>query len=113
MGAKASTAEERKDKLQKLKSAVEAHGDEIVAAVKQDTRKPENEIRVTEILNVDRQYRQEHQQSRRMDETRRSDSLPEQERPGEYRLRGAGGVPDIGTLELSRLDWSWARSPPP
>ena len=49
---KASTAEQRKDKLKKLKSAVETHGDEIVAAVKQDTRKPENEIRVTEILNV-------------------------------------------------------------
>ncbi len=49
---KASTADERKDKLRKLKSAVEAHADEIVAAVKQDTRKPENEIKVTEILNV-------------------------------------------------------------
>jgi aldehyde dehydrogenase (NAD+) len=49
---KATTAEERKEKLRKLKSAVEAHGDQIVAAVKQDTRKPENEIRVTEILNV-------------------------------------------------------------
>jgi aldehyde dehydrogenase (NAD+) len=49
---KASTAEQRKEKLRKLKSAVEAHADEIVAAVKQDTRKPENEIRVTEILNV-------------------------------------------------------------
>jgi len=49
---KATTAEERKEKLKKFKLAVEAHGDEIVAAVKQDTRKPENEIRVTEILNV-------------------------------------------------------------
>jgi aldehyde dehydrogenase (NAD+) len=49
---KATTAEERKEKLKKLKSAVEAHGDEIVAAVKQDTRKPESEIRVTEILGV-------------------------------------------------------------
>jgi aldehyde dehydrogenase (NAD+) len=49
---KATTAEERKEKLRKLKSAVEAHGNEIVAAVKQDTRKPENEIKVTEILNV-------------------------------------------------------------
>jgi len=49
---KATTAEQRKEKLKKLKSAVEAHADEIVAAVKQDTRKPENEIRVTEILNV-------------------------------------------------------------
>ncbi len=49
---KATTAEERKDKLRKLKSAVEAHADEIVTAVKRDTRKPEPEIRVTEILNV-------------------------------------------------------------
>ena len=49
---KATTAEQRKERLRKLKSAVEAHVDEIVAAVKQDTRKPENEIRVTEILNV-------------------------------------------------------------
>jgi aldehyde dehydrogenase (NAD+) len=49
---KASTAEERKEKLKKLKAAVEAHGDELVAAVRQDTRKPENEIRVTELLNV-------------------------------------------------------------
>jgi aldehyde dehydrogenase (NAD+) len=31
---------------------VEAHADQIVAAVKQDTRKPEGEIKVTEILNV-------------------------------------------------------------
>jgi aldehyde dehydrogenase (NAD+) len=50
--AKASTAEQRREKLRKLKSAVEAHADEIVAAVKQDTRKPEPEIRVTEILGV-------------------------------------------------------------
>src|SRR5580698_10008383 len=49
---KATTVEQRQDKLRKLKSAVEAHGDEIVAAVKQDIRKPENEIRVTELLNV-------------------------------------------------------------
>ncbi len=49
---KAATAEQRKEKLRKLKSVVEAHGDEIVAAVKQDTRKPEGEIRVTELLNV-------------------------------------------------------------
>src|SRR5215469_3401796 len=49
---KATTAEQRKEKLRKLKSAVAAHGDDIVAAVKQDTRKPENEIRVTELLNV-------------------------------------------------------------
>ena len=50
--AKASTAEQRKEKLRKLKAAVEAHADEIVAAVKQDTRKPEAEIRVTEVLGV-------------------------------------------------------------
>lgn len=49
---KATTAEQRKEKLRKLKAAVEAHGDAIVAAVKQDTRKPEGEIRVTELLNV-------------------------------------------------------------
>jgi len=49
---KATSAEQRKEKLRKLKAAVEAHADEIVAAVKQDTRKPENEIRVTELLNV-------------------------------------------------------------
>ena len=49
---KASTAEERKAKLKRLKAAVEAHADEIVAAVRQDTRKPEGEIRVTEVLNV-------------------------------------------------------------
>ena len=50
--AKASAADVRKEKLKKLKSAVESHADEIVAAVKQDTRKPEGEIKVTEILNV-------------------------------------------------------------
>jgi aldehyde dehydrogenase (NAD+) len=49
---KASTAEQRKERLRRLKAAVEAHGDEIIAAVKQDTRKPEGEIRVTELLNV-------------------------------------------------------------
>jgi aldehyde dehydrogenase (NAD+) len=49
---KATTAEQRKEKLRKLKLAVETHGDEIVAAVKQDIRKPEGEIRVTELLNV-------------------------------------------------------------
>ena len=50
--SKASTAGERKAKLQKLKDAVEAHADDIVAAVKQDTRKPEQEIRITEVANV-------------------------------------------------------------
>jgi aldehyde dehydrogenase (NAD+) len=49
---KATTVELRKERLRKLKSTVEAHVDEIVAGVKQDTRKPESEIRVTEVLNV-------------------------------------------------------------
>ncbi len=49
---RAAGAEQRKEKLRKLKAAVEAHGDQIVAAVKQDTRKPEGEIRITELLNV-------------------------------------------------------------
>jgi len=49
---KASSAEERKALLGKLEAAVEAHADEIVAAVRQDTRKPEQEIRITEVLNV-------------------------------------------------------------
>ena len=50
--AKASTAEQRKEKLKKLKAAVEAHAEQIMAAVKQDTRKPEAEIKVTEVLGV-------------------------------------------------------------
>ena len=50
--AKASSAQERKAKLAKLKAAVEAHADAIVAAVLEDTRKPEAEIRVTEVLNI-------------------------------------------------------------
>jgi aldehyde dehydrogenase (NAD+) len=49
---KASTAEQRKEKLRKLKAAVESHADQIMAAVKQDTRKPEGEIKVTEVLGV-------------------------------------------------------------
>lgn len=49
---KASGAEVRKAKLAKLKAAVEAHTDDIVAAVQADTRKPAGEIRVTEVLNV-------------------------------------------------------------
>jgi len=49
---KASTAEERKAKLEALKAAVAAHADDIVAAVLEDTRKPEREIRATEVLNV-------------------------------------------------------------
>lgn len=50
--AKASSAEQRKAKLEKLKAAIEARADKIVAAVQADTRKPEGEIRVTEIGNV-------------------------------------------------------------
>jgi len=49
---KATTAEERKAMLRKLKSAVEKRGDQIVAAVKQDIRKPEAEIRITEYMGV-------------------------------------------------------------
>lgn len=49
---KASRAEERKEKLAKLKAAIEAHADDIVAAVLKDTRKPEGEIRVTEVMNI-------------------------------------------------------------
>src|SRR5690606_31898990 len=49
---KSTTADQRKEKLRKLKTAVQAHTEEIVAAVRQDTRKPENEVRVTEVLNV-------------------------------------------------------------
>lgn len=50
--AKASSAEVRKEKLTRLKTAVEAHADDIVAAVLEDTRKPVGEIRVTEVMNV-------------------------------------------------------------
>ncbi len=49
---KASSADVRKAKLARLKAAVEAHADEIIAAVLEDTRKPLGEIRVTEVLNV-------------------------------------------------------------
>jgi len=49
---KASSAEDRRALLQKLKDAVEKHADDIVAAVRKDTRKPEQEIRITEVLNV-------------------------------------------------------------
>ena len=49
---KATTADQRKAKLAKLKAAVEAHTDAIIAAVLEDTRKPLGEIRVTEVLNV-------------------------------------------------------------
>jgi aldehyde dehydrogenase (NAD+) len=49
---KASTAGQRQEKLKKLKAAVEAHAEQIMAAVKQDTRKPEGEVKVTEVLGV-------------------------------------------------------------
>ena len=49
---KASAAEARKAKLARLKAAVEAHADDIIEAVRKDTRKPVGEIRVTEVLNV-------------------------------------------------------------
>jgi aldehyde dehydrogenase (NAD+) len=49
---KATTAGERKARLRKFKAAVEARGDEIVAAVQRDTRKPEAEIRVTEYAGI-------------------------------------------------------------
>ncbi len=49
---KASSAEERKAKLQRLKEAIEAHSDEIIEAVKKDTRKPEGEVKITEYLGI-------------------------------------------------------------
>ncbi len=49
---KASSADERKAKLARLKDAIGAHTDDIIAAVRKDTRKPEGEIRITEVLNV-------------------------------------------------------------
>lgn len=49
---KATKADARKAKLAKLKASVEAHADDIIAAVLEDTRKPAGEIRVTEVLNV-------------------------------------------------------------
>jgi aldehyde dehydrogenase (NAD+) len=49
---KASDAATRKAKLTKLKNAIESHANDIVAAVLKDTRKPEGEIRVTEVMNI-------------------------------------------------------------
>jgi aldehyde dehydrogenase (NAD+) len=49
---KASGVAVRRAKLARLKGAIEAHADDIVAAVLKDTRKPEGEIRVTEVLNI-------------------------------------------------------------
>ena len=50
--AKASTAADRKEQLGRLKAAVAAHAEELVAAVRTDTRKPEHEVRITELMNV-------------------------------------------------------------
>ena len=49
---KATSAAERKAKLARLKAAVEVRADAIVAAVLEDTRKPEAEIRTTEVMGV-------------------------------------------------------------
>jgi aldehyde dehydrogenase (NAD+) len=49
---KASSAAERKAKLSQLKASLEKHADAIVAAVLEDTRKPEAEIRTTEVMGV-------------------------------------------------------------
>lgn len=49
---KASGAEARKASLARLKAAVESRTEAMIAAVLEDTRKPVNEIRVTEVLNV-------------------------------------------------------------
>ena len=49
---KALGAEVRKEKLARFKAAVEAHAEDIVAAVLQDTRKPQSEIGITEVANV-------------------------------------------------------------
>ncbi len=66
----------------KLKAAVEAHADEIVAAVLEDTRKPEGEIRVTEVLNVLGNIQLQHRQSGRVDEADRGHALDEPDRHG-------------------------------
>jgi aldehyde dehydrogenase (NAD+) len=47
-----TSAAQRQDKLRRLKHAVQAHAEELVAAVRRDTRKPEAEVRITEVLNV-------------------------------------------------------------
>ncbi|MGA0935475.1 MAG: aldehyde dehydrogenase family protein [Pseudohongiellaceae bacterium] len=49
---KASTSAERKAKLQKLVDAVKAYGNDIIAAVQQDTRKPAQEVQMTEVGGV-------------------------------------------------------------
>lgn len=49
---KASDAATRKEKLTRLKDEVGKRADDIVAAVRADTRKPEGEIRMTEVMGV-------------------------------------------------------------
>jgi len=49
---KASTSAERKAKLQKLVDAVKAYGNDIITAVQQDTRKPAQEVQMTEVGGV-------------------------------------------------------------
>src|SRR5690606_19131826 len=46
------SAEQRREMLRRLRTAVQSHTDQIIAAVREDTRKPENEVRVTEVLHV-------------------------------------------------------------
>ena len=110
---KATTADQRKEKLRKLKAAVEAHADELVAAVKQDTRKPENEIRVTEVLNVlaniDRNIANLDEWMKPVEVT----ALAEQGRQGADRPRGARRLPHPRPLELSVRPGAWVRWRPP
>jgi aldehyde dehydrogenase (NAD+) len=49
---RAANAEQRKAKLNKLKSVIQSHADEIVAAVSQDNRKPLFEVTRTEVNGV-------------------------------------------------------------
>jgi len=49
---KASSADERKTLLYQLRDAVKAHSNEIIEAVKRDTRKPQMEVGITEVANV-------------------------------------------------------------
>ena len=49
---KSTSAEQRREMLRRLRTAVQSHTNQIIAAVREDTRKPENEVRVTEVLNV-------------------------------------------------------------
>ncbi len=83
---RAATAQQRKEKLGKLKAAIEAHAEEIVAAVKQDTRKPEDEIRVTELLNVTGNIQRNIDSLDEWMKPVEVIAVPEQERQGADRL---------------------------